>query len=411
MALLYNIDMPVGPPSGPLAGIRVIDASTILAGPLACQILGDFGADVVKIEHPTKADGMRGHGPAKDGVPLWWKEISRNKRTIGLSLSEPDGAALFLRLAADADVVVENFRPGTLERWGVGPAELHAVNPGLVIAAGHRLRPDRPVRRPGRLRHAGRGDERLRAPHRAGRRSADAAGVRPRRLDRRHRGLVRGVHGAARPREGPGRASGQVIDLNLLEPIMTAVGPGPDRLPADRRGRDPARQPVDQQRAAQRLRDLRRPLGRDLDQRPEHRRAGHAPGRPPRGHRRAVVRRRLDPGRARRRARRDGRRLDRRAHPGRGAGGVRRGRRRGGPDLQRPGPRRGPARAGYRHAPGGGRRRPGPDGAARRDVADVRDARLHPVHRSRARPGHRRGARRGSACPTPTSSPTCASEE
>ena len=123
--------MPVNP--GPLAGVRVIDASTILAGPLACQILGDFGAEVVKVEHPTRPDGMRGHGPTVDGVPIWWKEISRNKRTVGLSLSDPAGAALFLRLAAQADVVVENFRPGTLERWGVGPEELHAVNPGLVI--------------------------------------------------------------------------------------------------------------------------------------------------------------------------------------------------------------------------------------------------------------------------------------
>ena len=82
---------------------------------------------------PPRPTGCAVTGPAKDGVPLWWKEISRNKRTVGLSLSEPDGAALFLRLAATADVVVENFRPGTLERWGVGPSELHAANPGLVI--------------------------------------------------------------------------------------------------------------------------------------------------------------------------------------------------------------------------------------------------------------------------------------
>ena len=110
----------------PLEGLRVIDASTILAGPLCCQILGDFGADVIKIEHPVHGDGMRGHGRQKDGVPLWWKEISRNKRTIGLNLGGPDGAEVFLRLAASADVVVENFRPGTLERWGLGPDRLRA---------------------------------------------------------------------------------------------------------------------------------------------------------------------------------------------------------------------------------------------------------------------------------------------
>ena len=118
---------------GPLSGISVIDASTILAGPLACQILGDFGAQVTKIEHPIAGDSMRGHGESKDGVPLWWKEISRNKRTLGLSLSDPAGAEVFRELAARSDVVVENFRPGTLERWGLGPDVLQEANPGLVL--------------------------------------------------------------------------------------------------------------------------------------------------------------------------------------------------------------------------------------------------------------------------------------
>jgi crotonobetainyl-CoA:carnitine CoA-transferase CaiB-like acyl-CoA transferase len=116
-----------------LEGIRVLDASTILAGPLCCQILGDFGADVIKIEHPSIGDNMRGHGHEKDGTPLWWKEISRNKRAIGLDLHDAAGATVFCRLAASADVLVENFRPGTLERWGIGPERLHAINPGLVI--------------------------------------------------------------------------------------------------------------------------------------------------------------------------------------------------------------------------------------------------------------------------------------
>src|SRR5690606_38835077 len=117
----------------PLADLRVLDVSTILAGPLCCRILGDFGADVVKVEHPRAGDSMRGHGRQKNGVPLWWKEISRNKRTIGLDLKTPAGAEVFRRLAATADVLVENFRPGTLERWGLGPQELHAINRGLVI--------------------------------------------------------------------------------------------------------------------------------------------------------------------------------------------------------------------------------------------------------------------------------------
>src|ERR1044071_3761468 len=114
-------------PTGPLAGLRVVDASTILAGPLACQILGDFGAEVIKIEHPKAGDGMRGHGPSVDGTPVWWSEISRNKRTVALSLSVAEGAEVFRRL-------VETFRPGPLERWGLSPDALQELNPGLVVA-------------------------------------------------------------------------------------------------------------------------------------------------------------------------------------------------------------------------------------------------------------------------------------
>jgi len=118
---------------GPLEGLRVLDVSTVLAGPLCCQILGDYGADVIKIEHPAKGDSMRGHGPSKDGVPLWWKMVSRNKRHIGLYLGDPEGADVFRRLAATVDVIVENFRPGTLERWGVGYETLKEANPGIVL--------------------------------------------------------------------------------------------------------------------------------------------------------------------------------------------------------------------------------------------------------------------------------------
>jgi crotonobetainyl-CoA:carnitine CoA-transferase CaiB-like acyl-CoA transferase len=120
--------------TGPLDGIRVLDVSTLFAGPLAATFLGDFGADVIKVEHPRKPDAARGHGPAKDGVNLWWKTLGRNKKTVTLDLGKPEGARLLLALAAEADVLIENFRPGTLERWGVGPAELHAANPRLVIA-------------------------------------------------------------------------------------------------------------------------------------------------------------------------------------------------------------------------------------------------------------------------------------
>jgi crotonobetainyl-CoA:carnitine CoA-transferase CaiB-like acyl-CoA transferase len=118
----------------PLAGVRVLDVSTLFAGPLAATFLGDFGADVIKVEHPRRPDAARGHGPAKDGVNLWWKTLGRNKSTVTIDLAEPQGAELLLALAAQADVLIENFRPGTLERWGLGPDQLHAANPSLVIA-------------------------------------------------------------------------------------------------------------------------------------------------------------------------------------------------------------------------------------------------------------------------------------
>ncbi|MGW5418988.1 CaiB/BaiF CoA transferase family protein [Streptomyces sp. NPDC003943] len=127
-------DAPAQTPAPPLHGLRVLDLATLFAGPLAATMLGDFGADVVKIEHPRKPDPSRGHGPAKDGVGLWWKVLGRNKRTMTLDLSTPGGRDTLLRLAAGADVVVENFRPGTLERWGLGWEELSAVNPRLVLA-------------------------------------------------------------------------------------------------------------------------------------------------------------------------------------------------------------------------------------------------------------------------------------
>lgn len=209
----------------PLGDLRVLDASTILAGPLCCQILGDFGADVIKIEHPVYGDSMRGHGGQKDGVSLWWKEISRNKRTLGLNLGTLEGAEVFLRLAADSDVVVENFRPGTLERWGIGPDRLHEVNPGLILVrltGFGQVGPysDRPGF--GTLAEAMSGFAYLTGAH-------DGPPTLP------AFGLADSICGIAassavmmalRHREVNG-GMGQVIDLSILEPIMTAVGPGP----------------------------------------------------------------------------------------------------------------------------------------------------------------------------------------
>ena len=109
------------PPSPlPLAGIRVLDIATVLGAPVAATLLGEFGADVVKVEEPATGDLLRQMGPRVDGRPLIWLQEARNKRSITLNLRDPRGQDLFRRLAARADVVTENFRPGTLEGWGVG---------------------------------------------------------------------------------------------------------------------------------------------------------------------------------------------------------------------------------------------------------------------------------------------------
>lgn len=118
--------------SQPLEGLKVVDCATLFAGPVVATILGDFGADVIKVEHP-RGDALRGLGWHRDDVSLWWTVVSRNKRCISLILSDPQGADLFKRLIADADVLVENFRPGTLERWGLGGETLLEINPRLVM--------------------------------------------------------------------------------------------------------------------------------------------------------------------------------------------------------------------------------------------------------------------------------------
>ncbi|MFB3120833.1 MAG: CaiB/BaiF CoA transferase family protein [Candidatus Binatia bacterium] len=117
----------------PLQGVRVIDAGNMVAAPYSTVLLADFGADVIKIEHPKDGDGQRKLEPIKDGIPLWWKTIARNKRCVTLNLSKPEGAAVFKDLVRPADVVAENYRPGTLERWGLGYDELKAVNSRIIL--------------------------------------------------------------------------------------------------------------------------------------------------------------------------------------------------------------------------------------------------------------------------------------
>ena len=120
-------------PTGPLSDLRVLDLGHVVAGPFAGTLLGDLGADVIKIEDPKRGDTIRTLSPKHAGIPLWWKVAGRNKRSVALDLREARGRELLLRLVAISDVLIENFRPGTLERWGLGVDALQEVRPDLVV--------------------------------------------------------------------------------------------------------------------------------------------------------------------------------------------------------------------------------------------------------------------------------------
>lgn len=209
----------------PLAGVRVLDAATVLAGPLAAQLLGDYGADVVKIEHPARPDSMRTHGPAKDGIGLWWSMIGRNKRCIGLHLGVPDGQEIFRQLAGTADVVIENFRPGVLDRWGLGYDRLRAANPGLVMLRVTGFGQTGPyAQRPGfgTLAEAMSGFAAITG-------EPDGPPTLP------PFGLADSIAGVtgfgavltALYHRATRGGAGQEIDLNILAPLVTALGPQP----------------------------------------------------------------------------------------------------------------------------------------------------------------------------------------
>lgn len=209
--------------TGALAGLRVLDAATLFAGPLAATLLGDFGAEVIKIEHP-KGDPVRHHGHSKHGINLWWKMISRNKRAITLNLSSSEGQELLKQLVKQSDVLIENFRPGTLERWHIGPDVLHALNPGLVIARVTGFGQIGPYKnRPGfgTLAEAMSGFAAMTG-------EPDGPPTLP------PFGLADGITGLAlssaimfalQARQHTGR--GQVVDMALIEPILTVLGPQP----------------------------------------------------------------------------------------------------------------------------------------------------------------------------------------
>ncbi|WP_147945223.1 CaiB/BaiF CoA-transferase family protein [Microbispora sp. CSR-4] len=208
--------------TGPLDGVRVIDAATLFAGPTAAMLLGDYGADVIKIEHPRRPDPSRGHGPGG----LWWKMLGRNKRTMTLDLSTTEGQDLLVRLVEDADVLIENFRPGTLERWNLSWDRLSKANPDLVLARVTGFGQFGPyARRPGfgTLAEAMSGFAAMTG-------EPDGPPTLP------PFGLADGICALATAfavmtalRSG----RGQVVDLSIIEPILTVLGAQPtiyDRL-------------------------------------------------------------------------------------------------------------------------------------------------------------------------------------
>ncbi|MDP5181227.1 CoA transferase [Blastococcus sp. BMG 814] len=206
-----------------LAGLRVLDVSTLFAGPLAATMLGDFGAEVIKIEHP-KGDPVRYHGASKDGVGLWGKVVGRNKRGITLYLGSPEGQEVFRKLVATADVVIENFRPGTLERWGLGYDELSRINPGLVLVRVTGFGQFGP--------YSGRPGFGTLAEAMSGFAAITGEPDGPPTLP--PFGLADGISALAaafatmtalRARDTTGR--GQVVDLAIIEPILTLLGPQP----------------------------------------------------------------------------------------------------------------------------------------------------------------------------------------
>jgi crotonobetainyl-CoA:carnitine CoA-transferase CaiB-like acyl-CoA transferase len=213
-----------GEATGPLAGLRVLDLGTVYAAPITAMLLGDWGADVIKVEHP-RGDPARAHGLSKDGHGLWWKVIARNKRAITLNLGKPEGQEILRQLVVEADVVIENFRPGVMEKWDLGPQKLQQVNPGLVM-----------------LRVTGFGQTGPYAKRRAFGTLAEAMSGLAHQTGQENGpptlppfGLADGVAGvsgafavmlALYHRDAFG-GPGQVIDLSLLEPLLGILGPGP----------------------------------------------------------------------------------------------------------------------------------------------------------------------------------------
>ena len=212
----------VFPADGPLAGLRVIDCATVVAGPGAARHLADFGAEVIKVERPGEGDVVRSMGwvdPA-DGQGLWWKLIGRNKRAVALDLKSPGGRAAMLSLCASAHVLIENFRPGTLERLGLAPDVLLEANPALVITRVTGFGQDGPyAARPGfaTLAEAMSGFAALNGE------PGGAPLLPPIALTDEVTALAAAFATMVALRSGVG----QVVDVNLLESMLQLMGPLP----------------------------------------------------------------------------------------------------------------------------------------------------------------------------------------
>ena len=207
--------------NGPLKDLKVVEMGTLIAGPFCGQILGDFGADVVKIEDPKTGDPMRQWGRSlPKGLSPWWPVIGRNKRSVGLDLRTPEGRDVALKLIDQADVLIENFRPGTLEKWGMGYEALAARNPRLIVARVSGFGQTGPYAKRagygligeamGGLRHVT--GEPDRPPARAGISIGDS-------LTAMH--AVMGITMALHARERTGR--GQMIDAALYESVLAVM--------------------------------------------------------------------------------------------------------------------------------------------------------------------------------------------
>jgi crotonobetainyl-CoA:carnitine CoA-transferase CaiB-like acyl-CoA transferase len=212
-------------PSGPLAGLAVLDLATIFAGPSACRHLADFGADVIKVERPGAGDGARHLGECDGEDSFYWRQVGRNKRPIELDLKSPAGREVLLRLVREADVLVENFRPGTMERLGLDPEMvLLAENPGLIVLRVTGYGQDGPY-----ADRAGFGtmaEAMSTLAHTTGQPDGPPT-LPPIALADEVTGM-RGafaVLAALRHRDLTGE--GQVIDISLLESLVDMVGPGP----------------------------------------------------------------------------------------------------------------------------------------------------------------------------------------